>query len=133
MIHRQTSKDAYEAADTKKLTDQVLRFVISNCGATCDEAQLQLGMTHQSCSPCFTALSKEGRIADSGTRRRTRSGRNATVWMESQPDLLWSTKERGLTDLRRDVILAAVHAMDTGDFRKFAKELRELSKRSPKL
>lgn len=50
-------------------------------GATCDEIERDLGLTHQTASARVNELVKAGRLVDSDERRKTRSGRNATVWV----------------------------------------------------
>lgn len=47
---------------------------------TCDEIEQELGMSHQTISPRVHELAKLGLIVDSGARRKTRSGRTATIW-----------------------------------------------------
>lgn len=48
-------------------------------GLTCDEAEVLLGMRHQSCSARFSELKRDGLIAPDGTRA-TRSGRFAAIY-----------------------------------------------------
>jgi len=50
-------------------------------GATCDQLELQLGLSHQTCSARIRELTKSGVIVDGGCRRPTRSGRGAVVWV----------------------------------------------------
>ena len=51
-------------------------------GATADEIQAALDMTHQSGSARVSELlNKYGEIKDSGRQRKTRSGSNATVYV----------------------------------------------------
>ncbi len=50
-------------------------------GATCDEVELQLGLSHQTASARIREMSLARVIVDSVTeRRRTRSGRRARVY-----------------------------------------------------
>jgi len=51
-------------------------------GATCDDVEVALGMKHQTASARIRELAQIGLIASRGVRK-TRSGRNATVWMKS--------------------------------------------------
>lgn len=55
------------------------------CGCTSDEAELALGLSHQTCSARFRDLSSgpDARIQVSGKHptRPTRSGRKALVWV----------------------------------------------------
>lgn len=84
--------------EAKKLRVRVLNYVRS-CGltgATCEEAEINLGLSHQTASARFSELSKHpvhgGRIirkpiTDTKTgvtywvKRPTRSGRRAFVWI----------------------------------------------------
>ena len=50
-------------------------------GATADEAQQALGLSHQTCAPRVTELAKIGRIVRTDERRKTRYGRNAGVYL----------------------------------------------------
>jgi len=82
------SKTSEEAAgsvadDTATLRKKVLEYVrrAAQEGATCDEAERDLGLSHQTCSPRFWELRHRARIVDSGRVRKTRSGRNAVVWV----------------------------------------------------
>ena len=50
-------------------------------GMTDDEIEVSLGMRHQTASARRRGLVIKGLVADSGLRRRTRSGRKAAVWI----------------------------------------------------
>jgi hypothetical protein len=52
-------------------------------GATCDEVEAALGMTHQTCSARFNGLAspKRQRIVAAGYKRPTRSGHGAQVYV----------------------------------------------------
>jgi hypothetical protein len=58
---------------------------IESCGergATCDEAELALGMSHQTASARISEMSRRFlTICDSGVTRPTRSGRAAIVYV----------------------------------------------------
>lgn len=54
-------------------------------GATCDELEHALILTHQTCSARVRELVLGGHVLDSGKRRKTRSGRAATVWVAPGP------------------------------------------------
>ncbi|TXH57058.1 MAG: hypothetical protein E6Q97_05045 [Desulfurellales bacterium] len=81
------SDTSHAAADSMRVHAAHLRGEIydlvakSHDGMTCDEAEEITGRPHQSVSPRFLELRKMGRIVDSGIRRKTRSGRSATVWV----------------------------------------------------
>lgn len=53
-------------------------------GATCDEIEQALCLTHQCCSARIRALALDHRIMDLGERRKTRSGRAAIVWFSTE-------------------------------------------------
>jgi len=50
-------------------------------GVTCDEAEVATGWSHQTVSARINGLMRKDMIADSGSTRRTRSGRSAIVWV----------------------------------------------------
>lgn len=49
-------------------------------GMTCDDVEIATGGLHQTISARICYLRDRGCIADSGKRRRTRTGRKAIVW-----------------------------------------------------
>lgn len=49
-------------------------------GATCDECEVTLGLSHQVSSARIRGLQIKQRIMDLGERRKTRTGCNAVVW-----------------------------------------------------
>jgi Fic family protein len=49
-------------------------------GRTCDEVERLTGMSHQTASARITELVIEGKVRDTGIRRKTRSGRSARVY-----------------------------------------------------
>jgi hypothetical protein len=54
-------------------------------GLTDDELEVQLHMSHQSASARRRELQLRGDVIDSNRTRRTRSGRNAVVWVAAPP------------------------------------------------
>lgn len=83
-----TSKAAAKTKKTKTRAAgdriRVLNFIRrrGENGATADEIQAGLDMTHQSGSARVSELlNKYGEIKDSGSQRKTRSGSNATVYI----------------------------------------------------
>jgi hypothetical protein len=52
-------------------------------GLVCDEAERALGLSHQSCSARFTELKRDGLLIPTDRFRKTRSGRNARVFIVS--------------------------------------------------
>jgi len=65
------------------MRSRVLGFIESTFihGATDDEIEVALGMRHQTASARRRDLVLSGLAKDSGKRRKTRSGRSATVWV----------------------------------------------------
>jgi hypothetical protein len=84
-----TSLEAAESvADiTGRMRRLVYSLIWSRCqsdpprGATCDEVEAIANMRHQTASARINELAHQKAIHDSGSRRRTRSGRNAAVWV----------------------------------------------------
>ena len=59
----------------------VYRSIAEQGGATCDEVESDIGMIHQSASARIRGLVKMGLLRESGSRRKTRRGRLAIVWV----------------------------------------------------
>lgn len=77
--HTDTSYAAAEAVDAatwRNLTMNALR----SRPMTADEVAEYLGAEPLTIRPRITELRHAGRIRDTGTRRKNRSGRNAAVW-----------------------------------------------------
>lgn len=70
----------------ERIQAQVLAHIESqgSHGATSDETELALGMSHQTCGARFTELKALGKIRPTGDKRKTRYGRNAGVWWVPQ-------------------------------------------------
>jgi len=81
-----TSKEARKSVNPARLRAQILRLITRRRvrGATCDEIEVALGLTHQSASPRMTELKQRGLI-ESIAIRNTRSGRPAYVWAARRP------------------------------------------------
>ena len=62
---------------------RVLAFIVSRGahGATDDEVEIGIGMSHQTASARRRELDLRRLIVKDGTKRKTRSGRNAQVWI----------------------------------------------------
>jgi hypothetical protein len=78
-----TSIAALESLDpavTARKEQQILEYIQRTGGATCWETATALRLPHQSTSPAITKLHRKGRIADTGERRPTGTGRMAIVW-----------------------------------------------------
>lgn len=83
-----TSQAAFErVARFTRTGDQrrVLQYVYESAGmgATCDEAEVALGLSHQTASARFNDLMRAGLIARGGWQRPTRTGNKAHVYVLS--------------------------------------------------
>ena len=81
----ETSLEAHKSQKDKAPADasKILAYIIREDrpkGATCDEIEVALLLSHQTASARVRDLFKAGSIRDSGLRRNTRTGRKATVW-----------------------------------------------------
>lgn len=80
-----TSKAAAESMikDTSRLRALVYEEIkdAGSTGLTCDEVEVRLKLRHQTASARVNELMNRNRIVDSGVRRKTRSLRNAVVWI----------------------------------------------------
>lgn len=78
----ETSRQAAESVEPhlERLEEMVLNAILSNGGATCDEAEALTGLSHQTCSARFNALKGRGLIEQTASFRKTRSGRKACVY-----------------------------------------------------
>jgi hypothetical protein len=78
-----TSEQA--AAEIKPHISRLQRIVLkaiaaAPLGLTCQEAEKQTKLEHPTVSARICELHQKRLVFDSGARRLTRSGRNATVW-----------------------------------------------------
>lgn len=73
----------FEGAKAKKAEAKILGAIdVSSAGLACFEIMAQTGQSHQTVSGRFTTLKEQGKIKDSGRRRKNpRSGRNQIVWI----------------------------------------------------
>lgn len=78
-IQAHKSQKGKAPADASKILAYIIRGDRPN-GATCDEIEVALSLSHQTASARVRDLFKAGNIRDSGIRRNTRTGRKATVW-----------------------------------------------------
>jgi hypothetical protein len=82
--HNGTDTSAAAAASmdrhASRLAEEVLGFIRSAGNATCEEVERGLGMKHQTASARIRELALDDRICDTGSRRRTSSGRMARVY-----------------------------------------------------
>lgn len=68
------------APHTERLRDQVLLYLQSRDGATDEETAIALGMRLDTARARRCELRDAGLVRDSGHRRKTTSGHDATVW-----------------------------------------------------
>lgn len=80
-----TSREAAIAKQKTSAADEALVYAFLEkrgaTGATDDEIESGLGMSHQNASARRNGLVKKGRVKDSGERRKTRYNRAAAVWI----------------------------------------------------
>jgi hypothetical protein len=127
VTYRPESREAYQNADSGKMEKRVLVYLHNSPqGLTCDEFIAITGSPHQSASPAFTALEQNGVIIRTSTRRPTRSGAMAAVYMLAEPGSLFSRPRPGRADAMRAVIKAAFTARATGDWGDFDAAIGEL-------
>jgi len=75
---------AHKVADGQSLKEAVRVYIAkSAAGATDEEVELAFGLAHQTVSPRRRELVLAGLVKDSGERRKTSSGRQATVWVSA--------------------------------------------------
>ena len=68
-----------------RIDTQVLAAILlAPDGATCDAIEVEQGLAHQTASSAINRLVSDGHIRDSGARRKTRSGRNAIVYVHGK-------------------------------------------------
>jgi predicted Rossmann fold nucleotide-binding protein DprA/Smf involved in DNA uptake len=75
-----TSQDAARSIDAAGLRAKVLA-VLRDRPATADECAARLGMDRLSIRPRLSELKLDGKVRDSGLRRRNASNKNALVWV----------------------------------------------------
>lgn len=83
MTAADTSLEAFASIQHRIKYDRVriLRAIVAsgNTGKTCDEIEVELGMSHQTASARMTDLADDEHIERTTVRRKTRSGRPAGV------------------------------------------------------
>lgn len=80
-----TSRAALESIDARKLREQVLDALRRWGHGTADELAAWLDVDRLSIRPRCSELRALGDIADSGRRRRNKSGKAAIVWVPTAP------------------------------------------------
>lgn len=82
---RETSVDAAKSIEPNADTLRGMVYAdvkrSGKVGLTCYEIVNRRKMLHQTISPRITELSARGWLRDSGKRRRTKTGREAIVWV----------------------------------------------------
>jgi hypothetical protein len=76
------SAEAHENTKRRKARDElnILRLLHAHpAGLICDEAEVLLSMSHQTCSARFSEMKAKGWLEPTGERRLTRSGSYADV------------------------------------------------------
>jgi predicted transcriptional regulator len=73
------SDEAY-ALRSDSVAAVVLKYIVDQGLVTCDQAEWDLGMSHQSCSATFNYLVKKGLVEKSGKYGMTRYGRKANLY-----------------------------------------------------
>jgi hypothetical protein len=128
-----TSQEAAESLtdDLGRLEGLVLNHIITRGehGATDDELEVALGLSHQCASARRRTLVLKGLVKDSGRRRINRSGRRGAVWVYGQDQhehnpFLGPVKRTipprpslgefkvAVSDLRRAVVIAMRHGFE---------------------
>jgi hypothetical protein len=90
MITQQTSHDALESLKKDGRLGATAQTVLAQIriygGSTCDEIEYRLGMRHQTASSAIRSLVQQEILRASKQKRRTRSGREAIVWVVATPE-----------------------------------------------
>ena len=80
----ETSSEAYATTTKGARAAQGLKVFLfiegRPHGATCDEAEAVLGLSHQTCSARITELQAKQKIRFGAEQRKTRAGRNVRVY-----------------------------------------------------
>ena len=72
---------AFQAKSGKAASDRTrILSALARAPSTTDSLEARLALSHQTCSARVHGLNKDGLIADSTRRERTRAGRQAIVW-----------------------------------------------------
>lgn len=87
----ETSKAAALSIEPRSGTDrwlllQYLRYVFRAEGATDDEMQARLNLNPSTQRPRRIELCEAGLVRNSGQTRKTRSGRQAVVWIATEAE-----------------------------------------------
>ena len=82
------SNEAF-ALKSNSVAAKVLDYITKAKLTTCDRAELELNMSHQSCSATFNYLVKKGLVEKSGKVGITRYGRKANLYRPVYRDTLF--------------------------------------------
>lgn len=107
-----TSKEAAKSSKelARRLRQLIYRAISKSedRGYICDEIEIEFTIPHQSASPRFGELAERGMIRDSGERRKTKSKRNAAVWV-AVPEEEWAEQAAAYQEAQKaDRLLKAI-------------------------
>jgi hypothetical protein len=103
---RAAAESMIEAAGTLRSKVRIYIVTEGYDGATDDEVEVALGLKSNTARPRRHELMERSLVMDSGRTRKTRSGRDATVWITA-PEGHEYKDRRSLHKLERKVIEAA--------------------------
>ena len=124
-----TSREAAEsvAEVAGKIRRQVYNYIVScgDDGTTDDAAEQALDLKHTTYTARRGELVKQGLVRDSGDRSKTRSGRNAALWVAVPEDEIEQAKlDAAAAENRRNLersAFALIKTMSDDDLRYFVK------------
>lgn len=113
-VVQQTSRDAYEDAKPRipTLKDRALDALQRHGARTADEVGDLIGETPFSVRPVFTNLRREGKVEDTGQRRRNESGKQAIVWRPLPPERWRDAEDRMTAPERIEKLQARVRYLE---------------------
>lgn len=94
---RDTAFEAAEEIASKApiIRARCLKVLEHSNGLTADEVAGRLGLSILTVRPRITELSRDGKVRDSGDRRRNASGKRAIVWAPVHPARLKGGRHDG--------------------------------------
>jgi hypothetical protein len=98
--HVADSDTSYSAARSVEDDASAIRARVADAirrsddGLTCDEVEVLLALRHQTASARIRELVLKHAVKDSGERRKTRSGRQAVIWVQHDGTPLPPKKKR---------------------------------------
>ncbi len=125
-----TSREAAEsvAEVAGKIRRQVYRYIVSrgDDGTTDDAAEEVLDLKHTTYTARSGEVVKQGLVRDSGFRDKTRSGRNAALWVAVPEDEVEDAKLEAAAAGERKTLeraaLAILKTMSDDDLREFVRD-----------